>query len=361
MEFLTEYFKAKDAFYDIYKRSKDEYNCIYESHEVADGLSMDVIEYIPKKYDRLLCITTGLHGIEGYVGNLLLRQFERTILSSLELDSTHVVLIHAINPYGMMHYRKVNENNVDLNRNFLRDYTELPKNNGFKKNKWFFLAKPISENPRRANMRFYGDTVKMLLSSSVKNIRKAALLGQYEFPKGFFYGGKAPEKSAELMMDYIERFSESPYERRILLDLHTGYGPKYQMSIVNDPSEKRPQSLLRKIFDYPLVQNSNGDDFYETQGDMIKYINEQFEEDDYATCFEFGTIGSAFLDELKSLRIMIQENSVYDYERQYAGNFDYFHDAFRELYMPNEEKWLKKVSEDFDRAINGILKHYMYI
>ncbi len=36
-----------------------------------------------------------------------------------------VLLIHSVNPYGMRHHRRTNENNVDLNRNVLGGFAEL--------------------------------------------------------------------------------------------------------------------------------------------------------------------------------------------------------------------------------------------
>jgi hypothetical protein len=43
----------------------------------------------------------------------------------------NVVLVHALNPYGFAWLRRVNENNVDLNRNF-RDFTEpLPLSSAY--------------------------------------------------------------------------------------------------------------------------------------------------------------------------------------------------------------------------------------
>src|SRR5690606_39367139 len=40
-------------------------------------------------------------------------------------EDTAVLLIHAINPYGFSHIRRVNEDNIDLNRNFRDFETEI--------------------------------------------------------------------------------------------------------------------------------------------------------------------------------------------------------------------------------------------
>jgi len=66
---------------------------------------------------RTLLISSGLHGVEGFAGSATQLQF----LDKMQFppDDTAVVLFHSLNPYGMAWLRRVNEQNVDLNRNFL--------------------------------------------------------------------------------------------------------------------------------------------------------------------------------------------------------------------------------------------------
>ena len=80
---------------------------------------------------------SGTHGIEGYLGSAIQLRFlhELFLQNAQRLCTTDnvrapptkntpvkkVLLIHAINPYGMRHHRRTNENNVDLNRNVLSD------------------------------------------------------------------------------------------------------------------------------------------------------------------------------------------------------------------------------------------------
>ena len=79
---------------------------------------------------------SGTHGIEGYLGSAIQLRFlhELFLQNENQLRTNNVrapptkntpvkkvLLIHAINPYGMRHHRRTNENNVDLNRNVLND------------------------------------------------------------------------------------------------------------------------------------------------------------------------------------------------------------------------------------------------
>ena len=61
---------------------------------------------------------SGTHGPESYTGSAIqlswLQQQEKFISSSLA-----VLNIHGVNPYGWAFCSRTNENNVDLNRNFV--------------------------------------------------------------------------------------------------------------------------------------------------------------------------------------------------------------------------------------------------
>lgn len=361
-KFYRTYEETEEEFCNLCTSLKNKYDISLNRYPIVEDLTLDILEFIPEKKEKLLCIMTGLHGIEAYVGDFLLKEFVDKQLENIDLKTTHVVIVHNINPYGMKYKRKVNENNIDLNRNFITDFTALPPNNGYNTNKKFFLPKKLSSSYTGECIKFYGKAIKLALTSSKKELKEATLIGQYEFKNGFFYGGKKPEKSTQIMMDLYDKLAKFGYKQSIYLDLHTGFGPKYQMSIINSPDETRSVEELKKIFNYPLIQNADGDDFYKINGDMINYLNTIINLDtDYATCFEFGTIGNALNDEIKSLRMMIQENSIYHFHNKDEEIFKRIKKDFEELYMPDEKKWLEKVVLDYNQGMNGILKHYNYI
>ena len=361
IKFYETYKESKEAFYNSVYKIEDIYNVKLSKNIIYEDLSLDIAEIIPKNKDKLLFFMTGLHGIEGYVGDFLLREFLENYISKIDIENTHIIMAHSINPYGMKYYRKVNENNVDLNRNFVFDFNNVKQNKGYRENKNLFLPKKINKNFLTSKFTFYMEVLKHIIYSNKKDLKEATLFGQYEFEKGFFYGGKQMQKSSLIMKDLYNKCMEYNYKQRIFIDLHTGFGPKYQMSIVNSPYDKRKSNDLIREFDYPLIQSADGDDFYEINGDMINYLYNLIDETtDYATCFEFGTLGEGILSQIKSLRMMIQENSVYHYYNDKDKIYRNIKNDFKKLYMPNEEKWLKKVVFDFNKALDGILAYYKY-
>lgn len=353
------YENARDNFLKLYEELSSKHNVILNTYPIVDDLTMDSIEFIPENKEKLLCITTGLHGIEGYLGSILIEEFINKYIKQIDLETTHIVLIHSVNPYGMKYRRKVNENNVDLNRNFLKSFQDLPINKGYEKNKTFLLPKKLGFNLSE-KFKFYFRVIKLMLTSNKNDVKEAVLLGQYQYQKGFYYGGNKKEKSTSILSDLFNQFMIEDYQQRIFIDIHTGYGPKNQMSIVNSPLEKRTVNELISDFNYPLIQKTDGDDFYKINGDMVDYLNELIKNYDYATCFEFGTLGDSTYAQIESLRMMIHENCIFHMKTNEKVTKK-IKAEFIKLYSPNDEDWLQKAKQDFHQATDGILKHYHYI
>src|SRR5690606_11704356 len=86
----------------------------------GNELSLDVARKGPKDARKLLVVSSGTHGVEGYFGSAVQIALLEGLLSRVNLaPHVGVLLIHAINPYGFAWSRRTNEDNVDQNRNFL--------------------------------------------------------------------------------------------------------------------------------------------------------------------------------------------------------------------------------------------------
>src|SRR5205085_4675778 len=73
----------------------------------------------------LLILTSGTHGVEGFCGSGCQRALldDDDMARRLEAGRVAVLVVHAVNPHGFSHLRRVNEDNVDMNRNF-RDFSD---------------------------------------------------------------------------------------------------------------------------------------------------------------------------------------------------------------------------------------------
>ncbi len=333
-----------------------------------NDLSIDWIQAdATQRAERVLIFTTGEHGIEGFVGSAMMQRFIEVYLPRLNPMDTGLLLVHAINPWGMQSKRRTNPNNVDLNRNFVADKISLDPsfNPGFGELEAIFNQNEHVQSYGTANVKFMIDLARHLKKESWEQLRATWLVGQYSHPKGIHYGGNLIQEETSVLKGlYHQEFNS--YPQILHLDMHTGYGPRYQMSIVNSVHEKRPSDEWVRKFDYPLIVAANPEEFYAISGDMIDYIytlrDRSFSGKRlYATSFEFGTFGEKITDRLRTLRAMVFENQMYWNGCVSARTKNRIKGEFEELFYPSEAKWRAKAVADADRAFEGILTAEGYV
>jgi len=311
---------------------------------------------------RLLVLTTGLHGIEGIVGADVLRLLVEEYLPRLDPASTGLLLVHALNPWGMHHRRKVNAGNVDLNRNFLLpDEPYDPDFNGDYGLLGDFLGprRPLDAPPLSAT-RFLFRLARAMQRYGAAVIQRAALLGQYGDPQGMYYGGAAPAEEARLMIELLQAVVPA-FASATLLDVHSGFGPPQQMLLVHPTREPRPVDELRRRFGYPHVLKSDDRDFYAMRGDMIDSLYGRAGElwpgtRFYASAFEFGTLGGSAVALARSLRAMVHENQAHHHGARTRSAARWARREFEALYVPRDPAWWRAARESARRALDGILR-----
>ena len=342
--------------------SYHQYKLNSEENLTIDWIYSEALE----RNDKVLLFTTGEHGVEGYVGSAMMQRFIEIFMPELDPRTTGILLVHAINPWGMKHHRRGNKENIDLNRTFLYNIGHDPSFNP----DYSEIALFLNPGVRVENLILedLGYTLRLFLhigSMGMKKFRYALLLGQYRDPKGLYYGGQKRPEETDALMGLYRQMMES-YEQILHLDMHTGYGPRYQMSLVNSAFDKGTSDHFVKRFKYPLVVAATADEFYAIRGDMIDYIyslrdNEFPGKRLYATSFEFGTLGNTLYGLFQSPRVMIHENRAYWYGAKNEKLLAQAKHGFEELFHPESKDWREKAVKDADQAFSGILKAEGYI
>ncbi len=333
--------------------------------DTSEGLYIDTI-YIPatEEQTNLIVLTTGVHGIEGYIGSAMLDVFWQEIYSSqIDKDNTGVLVVANVNPYGMKYHRRYNENNVDLNRNFILDWNsfDMTVNKDYPKVDTFLGPQKELGNAFWHEAGFYGSLVVEVVQDGADVISNALLGGQYEYPEGVYYGGNGDEASTTYLKDVFKQTLESEYENIVHIDVHSGYGPRYNMVIFNSVFETMSEAESVELFGYDNIIAYDSESFYPTTGDTTDYyyrLHEQMNVDTalFSTCFEFGTIGDSFLDSIISMKYTIEENQNHWYSSDNAITNAIVKERYQELFYPTEMKWREKTVEDFANACKGVLK-----
>lgn len=334
------------------------YHILTKKHKVVDDLFIDKVTIKSKKDAKnRLILSTGLHGVEGYVGHACLKTFFKDVLTTLD-PQTEVVIYHGLNPFGMKNYRRTNENNIDLNRNFTKTNFNNT-NEGFDLLKNFFTPK-VYRSIKTANLAYYTALTKLVAKHGISSLKEATLRGQKVLNEGVYYSGEEHQESTKFVLSELEKVFKD-IKNVVWIDLHTGYGPRFQMSIVNSKYEKISTSEMIENIKYPLILGMNAEDFYEIDGDMLEktYDMHKLQKakcDLFATCFEFGTLGDTTLNSISSLKAMVFENNSF-FRDQKQKYIDYSHKMFKEQFLPSAKGWRIKAEEDFLLAIKGIINY----
>lgn len=291
-----------------------------------EGLTIDVAVFGTGK--RALVLSSGLHGVEGFAGSAIQLQMLQAGLP----EDIRVVMLHALNPFGMAHIRRVNENNVDLNRNFIADgekYTGA--SDGYRK-----LNKLLNPTHPSGGLEFM--LLRTLFQIGVhgyNTLKTAVVGGQYEFPKGLFYGGEKLEKSAALVLENLGELLEGT-NRVVHIDFHTGLGKSGTYALLVDTEAGSAEHLRFHEQFGDRVQPWSADHgvAYKIRGGLPEAIRKLLgARVDVITC-EFGTLPG-----LKVIQALRTENQTH----HWGGDKEAAQKRLLSAFRPSDQAWEKAI------------------
>ncbi len=188
----------------------------------GEALFADTAWLGPEAARNVLVTISGTHGAEGFCGSgVQVGWLETGLHADLPAD-TALLQIHAINPHGFAWIRRVTEDNVDLNRNFVDHAGPHPDNPGYRD-----LAEVLC--PAEWNDSVIAETEAQLAAYGEREgghaLQMAISGGQYSHPDGIFYGGRQDTWSRRTLLDILGRLAAGA-EQVAIIDYHTGLGPR---------------------------------------------------------------------------------------------------------------------------------------
>ncbi|MCB1173525.1 MAG: DUF2817 domain-containing protein [Leptospiraceae bacterium] len=320
--------------------------------EVAD-LTTDWC-YLPPAGTKgdLLVITSGLHGAEGPVGAAVQRYFMAEILPGLDRSRSGYLLIHAVNPWGFHHFRRVTGNNVDLNRNFDASGDNglyHNKNQGYADlNEFLNPSEPASQTSYDYFF-FTTRSIGKILWHGIPALRQAILQGQYQYPQGIYFGGQAPEQERALLGPLLQgKFAG--YKAILAVDLHTGYGERGVLHLFpNDPVNEAVRSATAAIFAGYRIDWGSSDDFYTITGQFTDWMLTLTPRGSLYVpmVFEYGTLDSqTTAGSIESLKRSMLENQGYFHGYTSADQKQAIESDYREAFYPTSPHWRTQVMQD---------------
>ncbi len=175
----------------------------------------------PADADALLLTTSAVHGVEGHGGCGIqagLLQVGES-LRQLAGPRTALLHVHAVNPHGFAHGRRVNQDNADLNRNFIDFGQPLPDHPDDAAVHDLLL--PADWPPPPANEAALQAALDAM---GPRRAQMAVTRGQHSHPQGLYFGGHRPAWSNTVFRAVLRRHA-APVRRLAWIDLHSGLGP----------------------------------------------------------------------------------------------------------------------------------------
>ncbi|HTV98363.1 MAG TPA: M14 family metallopeptidase [Steroidobacteraceae bacterium] len=202
--------------------------------------------WIGRRGARAVLVTiSGTHGVEGFFGSAVQVEWLRRSKSAALAGDIAALHIHAINPYGFSWLRRTNENNVDINRNWMDFDGPLPANPAYDE-----ISKDLC--PADWSAATQKETWRRLQGWIDRHgpaaFQKAASGGQWTHCSGLFYGGRSASWSRSTLTSIVTA-NLARAARVCLLDFHTGLGPYgYAEPIIGrrrtDPAFARARSWI---------------------------------------------------------------------------------------------------------------------
>lgn len=337
--FSTTYAEARDRFRDAASAVGATISSYRIDAQDQDELAIDVA-IVGADSAPTVVTSSGVHGVEGFFGSAvqhaLLDQLRRT---SSELNIRHV-LIHGVNPFGFSRLRRFNEDNVDLNRNFLTNkgafegapdrYAHL---NGFL-------------NPESPPSRLEPFTLKAIWNicrHGRQPLKQAVAGGQYEYPQGIFFGGQGPCKSTQIVSEncdgWIGRSGQIVH-----IDFHTGLGVygKYKL-LLTEGANSAAFSWYTDAFGEDRVEALDAPvaTAYRVSGIFGEWLQERFRTREYRfVAAEFGTYGV-----IRVLGAIRAENRAHHHGVENSVIYQSAKAELLECFCPRDKLWRKQVVE----------------
>jgi hypothetical protein len=208
----------------------------------AEKLFTDLAWWGPTDAERVLVTISGTHGVEGFCGSLCQAAWFAEGMNKELPRGVALAAIHAINPHGFAWIRRVNEDNVDLNRNFVDHTQPYPVNAPYDELKDAITPTDWSDAGRAAaDARLAAFGAK----HGAMALQTAVTGGQYSDPLGIFFGGHAPTWSNRTLIGIFKRFLARA-KHVAVIDYHTGLGPYGHGELITGLEPETPNFKLTK-------------------------------------------------------------------------------------------------------------------
>lgn len=293
----------------------------------------------PAQARTQIFITSGVHGIEGFCGSAIQTGLMREGLHETLPEGMSLVLIHAVNPFGFAHLRRVNEDNVDINRNFLAHDAPYPDDAAYGEIHGFVAPPDLPS--RKGEYDAIG--FAHVEAHGYETFKDAVSSGQWTHADGLFYGGRAPAWSNRTVRALQDEFL-GPAQRIAHLDVHTGLGEFAHEELITFPVHPGGTERAREWYEHVTALAEEDCVSSPVRGDIGNIWNDMSCEREVTfSTLEFGTREA--LTVLDALRL---DNWLHLHGAPDGPDAGAIKQLIRDAFYPQDADWQRTV---FERAL----------
>jgi hypothetical protein len=319
----------------------------------GEQLATDVALLGSPHAKNVLVLVSGTHGVEGLAGSGLQVAQVHSGLRPPPGSDLAILLVHALNPFGAAFKRRVNEDSVDVNRNFVTFPVDLP-NPAYDELHGLLTMRPGGLSRVRRAIAFASFVAKR----GKWALREAVTKGQFNHPAGLFFGGTKPSWSRDTWDQILTSLAGK--QKVMVVDYHTGLGPRGSGQLISQWGSAfgsgytgQRSTVLADCFGNDEIINPEKSDAVSTglAGNLLSYTLDSGNHL-AAVALEFGTYPM-----LKVLDAMIGENWAH-HSKDPA--IETYRKQLVEVFCPDDVSWKEAVYERASAvsqaAISGLLK-----
>lgn len=342
----------------------------------GESLALDWVQIGPKgpgrQAKRVLVLSSGTHGIEGFCGagvqHAMLEHYLKGGVSLLAdgarpipawsewPDDFALVICHAVNPYGFAWLRRVNENNVDLNRNSVQHFDHGKVHADYEA--LFDMLNPPDLEPEAEGQRWQ-KIEGFILEHGERAFQQAVAEGQYKYPRGVQFGGSETQTSIQhlhaLSQEYLSRA-----EQVLWVDYHTGLGDLGACELITGYPKTDPAFQFgREVWGEAVKSTESGDSLSTKLNGLIDQGLRPLFAD--RTRFFFVSAEYGTYPIMRMLRSMRSDNWLHHYANNGHPLWPSIKAEVLESFRPNQAIWrqrvLKAAEAHLGQAFQALFHH----
>ena len=315
-------------------------------------LFLDTARFGAPDARRVLFVASGTHGVEGFCGSGIQTWLLRGGLATRLPEGVALVLVHTVNPWGFAWLRRVNEDNVDVNRNFLDHGAPHPENADYD-------GLYAALNPKRLDEATLQGCLAELRRFQEERGSAASYRalsgGQYRHPRGVQYGGREPVWSNRTLRALWARHAEGA-ELAAFVDLHSGLGPRGTGLLLQTAADASPAAALARAFWPDVIRSepaAGGDSALVSGLIGPAFVAALPNTPSVGLVLEFGT-----RDMLQVMLAVQADNWLAQYGSRESEEGHAISRRMRDAFYVDEDDWKEKVCartrEVLERAFAGM-------